>query len=95
MKVRLKVLNDLSRPGTEDDPLPIVVKRNVVTHYYVYPQDIMFVGEVLAKDGRVYKGRCRLACRELGEVVVKHSVEAVRKMAEPPQRITVKGFKLY
>lgn len=93
MKIRLNVINDLISPGPEGEP-PVITKKNVITKYYVYPQDLLWTGEILDRKGRVYKGRCRVFCRELGEVVVRHTLEDMRKMSQG-LRMEIKGFKRY
>lgn len=84
MKVELKISTDLINEKNK------VIKKNIITRYYLDTDDIVAPQEVFNSRGTVMKNKCRLFTKELGFIVVSHSYNFIKQLIESKE---IKGFK--
>lgn len=69
----------------------IPVKLNFVTKVRVEAEDILLVKEHYNDKGRIYKDRCLVHHRYLGNIIVKHTYKEMVNI-KAKNNFTVKGF---
>jgi|32_taG_2_1085360.scaffolds.fasta_scaffold08321_4 hypothetical protein len=79
------------KEGNPIDVKEVPVKLGFITKMEVDEEDILAFKELPNSKGNIYKQRCLIHHRTLGNMVVKHSFQELKKIAKKKQ-VTVKGF---
>lgn len=77
--------------GNPVDIKQVPVKLGFITRMQVELEDILAFKEHYNEKGRLYKERCLIHHRTLGNIVVKHSFLELKKLKEK-SNFVVKGF---
>jgi len=88
----VKLLSDLYLENEQGEE--VLLKKDVISKFYVCINDINGVSQVLNKKGKPYKTRCRILHKDLGMVLVKHRFEEVKGWLNPSSnKIGFKSWK--
>jgi hypothetical protein len=83
-----KIVRDLyTEPDLEGNST--LIKRGIVLRQLL-ELDEFSITEVVSEKGRVYKNRCGLMHRDLGQIVVMHKYDEIKRLKQP---LIIKGFR--
>jgi len=87
----IKILSDIYQDSEEGGE--VLIKRDAISKCFLYTEDILGVCEVLNKRGRIYKSRCQIYHKDLGNVIIKHKFDDVKGWMSPKLKNKI-GFKI-
>ena len=68
-----------------------IIKKDVVTTLDINSTDIVSVSQIVDDNGNLLRDFSRLFIKEMGPVIVNHSVNEIKRMKEP--KVNKIGFK--
>lgn len=89
MEIELRIKTDVY--SHKDPKKPKLIKKNCIGKISTDTENIVQIRQIFNRVGNVEKNYCSLIIKELGEVVVNHSYEEIKKLKHP--QITKIGFK--
>lgn len=92
MTVTLKKTVDLYSNGTEQNPEGRLIKKGAIIKIYVELEDIKYSEEVLNAKGKVSKSKCTVFLRDVGPIIVNHSVKYIQELKKEQDEPKVIGF---
>lgn len=88
MLYEFKVIKDLYDEPDEAGESKLI-KKGIITKQLL-ELDELSISEVINNYGRIYKNRCLIQHRDLGQIMVMHKYNDIKELKQP---IIVKGFR--